>query len=87
MAADQQPAAIRRPRPDQLLMINSGNFLISAAWSVMIIIIDSCSSRADDAVVTTAAGGAPACALVVAFFIFLVGVSLVLLALVADRFR
>ncbi|KAF8658710.1 hypothetical protein HU200_059186 [Digitaria exilis] len=73
----QQVIAARRA---QLLMINSGTFLISAAWSIIIIIIDSSS---DDAF--PIAGGAPACALA-AFFIFLVGVSLVMLALVADRF-
>ncbi|KAF8658709.1 hypothetical protein HU200_059185 [Digitaria exilis] len=64
-------------------MINSGTLLISAAWSVIVIIIIHNSQDTDDDLFLTAGG--PACA-VVAFFAFLVGVSLVLLALVADRF-
>ncbi|CAN6220411.1 unnamed protein product [Urochloa humidicola] len=74
----QQQLAIA-PRHAQLLMINSGTLLISAAWSV--ILIHSASGK-DEAFSTA---GGPACALV-AFLLFLLGVSLVLLALVADRF-
>ncbi|OEL28303.1 hypothetical protein BAE44_0010678 [Dichanthelium oligosanthes] len=65
------------PRRARLLMINSGTLLISAAWSV--IIIHSTSSG-------TTAGGGRAFALVT-FLLFLLGVSLVMVALVAYRFR
>ncbi|CAN6177126.1 unnamed protein product [Urochloa humidicola] len=73
----QQQRAIA-PRHAQLLMISSGTLLISSAWSV--ILIHSVSGT-NDALPTA---GGPPCALV-AFLLFLLGVSLVLLALVVDR--
>nr|CAB3468727.1 unnamed protein product [Digitaria exilis] len=80
MADGPAPAGFVQQQRARLVMINSGTLLISAAWSVIVIIIIHNSQDTDDDLFLTAA-----CA-VVAFFAFLVGVSLVLLALVADRF-
>jgi hypothetical protein len=54
------------------LLVNAGALLISAAGSVIIH--------------AAAASSVPACPLIIAFCIFVVGVSLVMSALVADRF-
>ncbi|PAN22819.1 hypothetical protein PAHAL_4G046700 [Panicum hallii] len=81
--AGLQPAAIHLQRRQQAiagrrvrLLVNAGALLVSAGGSVVII---HAATPSDDA------AGGPACSLV-AFSVFLLGVSLVTLALAADRF-